>query len=106
MHVTDFHATFVEMASASKSTDKPLDGLDVWSAITQFKPSPRTEIFHNQDPCSQFDEIYGCTGEEYAIRVNQWKLLVGVANDTYYPLPLLMMKTLQTLLSRTPWKGK
>lgn len=44
-----------------------LDGLDMWSALKDDSPSPRTEILHN------IDDIYG----NAALTVNDWKVLKG-----------------------------
>ena len=87
VHVTDFHATILGLSRyAASSKDKALDGIDVWDAVTQMKPSPRTEFLANIDPCAGMSE-FGCEGEEYAYVSGDLKLLVGVANDTWYPVP-------------------
>jgi arylsulfatase A-like enzyme len=52
MHIVDMFPTLAGLAGATLSTEKPLDGLDVWSTISEGKPSPRHEVVYNipQDP--------------------------------------------------------
>jgi arylsulfatase A-like enzyme len=42
--------TVAKLAGASLNGVKPLDGMDVWSTISESKPSPRTEIVYNIEP--------------------------------------------------------
>jgi arylsulfatase A-like enzyme len=63
IHVVDMYPTLAKLASASTGKCKPLDGLDVWSTITEGKPSPRTEIVYNVEPFRA------------AIRQGDWKLM-------------------------------
>ena len=50
IHVVDMYPTLANLAGASTAKCKPLDGLDVWSTISEGKPSPRTEIIYNVEP--------------------------------------------------------
>ena len=49
MHIVDIYPTLAGLAGA-KLGDKPLDGLDVWSTISEGKPSPRTNMVYNIEP--------------------------------------------------------
>jgi arylsulfatase B len=50
MHVVDMFPTLAGLAGASLNKGKPLDGVNVWSAISEGKPSPRTEVVYNIEP--------------------------------------------------------
>ena len=50
MHVVDIFPTLAGLAGASTSKGKPLDGVDVWSTISEGKPSPRQEVVYNVEP--------------------------------------------------------
>ena len=63
IHVVDLYPTFAALAGASTAKCKPLDGLNVWDAIAEGKPSPRTEVVYNLEP-------YRC-----ALREGDWKLV-------------------------------
>ncbi|TIV96781.1 MAG: sulfatase, partial [Mesorhizobium sp.] len=63
MHVVDMLPTLAGLAGAKPGKDKPLDGVDMWPAISEGKPSPRTEIVYNVDPMAG------------AVREGEWKLL-------------------------------
>ncbi len=63
MHIVDWYPTLTGLAGASTSKSKPLDGLNVWQAITGAKPSPRNEIVYNVEPFRA------------ALRQRDWKLV-------------------------------
>ena len=63
MHVVDMYPTLVGLAGASTGKSKPLDGMNVWSTISEGKPSPRTEIVYNVEPFRA------------GIREGDWKLI-------------------------------
>jgi arylsulfatase A-like enzyme len=50
MHVVDIFPTLAGLAGASTTKGKPLDGVDVWSTISEGKPSPRQEVVYNIEP--------------------------------------------------------
>jgi len=84
MHVSDWHATFVGLAGATLPPKAALDGMNLWDAITSNTPSPRTEMLHNYDPCSGHGR---CNGVEWSYRSGDLKLMSGVSEDTWYPVP-------------------
>jgi len=63
LHVVDMYPTIAGLAGASTSKSKPLDGLDVWSTLSEGKPSPRTEIVYNIEPFRA------------GVREGDWKLI-------------------------------
>jgi arylsulfatase A-like enzyme len=63
VHVVDMYPTLAALAGAKLGKNKPLDGMDVWSAISEGKPSPRSEIVYNVDPMAG------------AVRRGDWKLV-------------------------------
>ena len=50
MHVVDMFPTLAALAGANANKGKPLDGLNVWSTISEGKPSPRKEVVYNVEP--------------------------------------------------------
>jgi arylsulfatase A-like enzyme len=50
IHVVDMFPTLAGLAGAALSKGKPLDGVNVWSAISQNGASPRTEVVYNIEP--------------------------------------------------------
>lgn len=65
LHVVDLFPTLVNLAGGSLKQKHPLDGRDAWAAITQGAPTPHDDILHNITPVGG------------AIRVGDWKLVVG-----------------------------
>ena len=63
IHAVDMYPTLAKLAGASTAKCKPLDGIDVWQSISEGKPSPRTEIVYNVEPCRG------------AVRQGDWKLI-------------------------------
>ena len=63
IHVVDMYPTLVQLAGASAAKAKPLDGLDVWSTISDGKPSPRSEVVYSIEPYRA------------GIRQGDWKLV-------------------------------
>jgi len=50
MHIVDMYPTFAALAGADLGRTKPLDGIDVWSTISDGKPSPRDAMVYNVEP--------------------------------------------------------
>ena len=50
IHVVDMFPTLAGLAGANAKKEKPLDGLNVWSTISEGKPSPRQEVVYNIEP--------------------------------------------------------
>lgn len=63
IHTVDLYPTLVGLAGEKLGKNKPLDGVDVWSTISEGKPTPRTEIVYNIEPFRA------------AIREGDWKLI-------------------------------
>jgi arylsulfatase A-like enzyme len=49
-HVVDMYPTLAAIAGAKMEKNKPLDGINLWPAISEGKPSPRSEVVYNVDP--------------------------------------------------------
>jgi arylsulfatase A-like enzyme len=63
IHIVDMFPTLAGLAGAPSGKQKPLDGLDVWTTISQGKPSPRTEVVYDIEPFRA------------ALRKGTWKLI-------------------------------
>ena len=50
IHVVDMYPTITTLAGASTAKAKPLDGMNVWSTLSEGKSSPRTEVVYNIEP--------------------------------------------------------
>ena len=50
IHVVDMFPTLAGLAGANVTKGKPLDGLNVWSTISEGNPSPRQEVVYNIEP--------------------------------------------------------
>lgn len=63
IHIVDMFPTLATIAGAGIAKGKPLDGLDVWPAITAGQLSPRTEVVYDIEPFRA------------ALRQGEWKLV-------------------------------
>lgn len=101
VHSTDWRPTFASLAQIEpdNSGPYPLDGHDVWDAIMSDGPSPRNEVVHQvlyknivNQSCSPLNIILKSghlTHCGAAIRIGQWKLMLGYPGwpDKVFPLP-------------------
>lgn len=69
LHAVDWYPTLVKLAGGSLDQKLPLDGLDIWPVLTQGAKSPHDALL-----------LCGTVPQRVAIRVGDWKLLLG-AND-------------------------
>eukprot|EP00756_Hemistasia_phaeocysticola_P010995 Hpha_TRINITY_DN15076_c1_g1::TRINITY_DN15076_c1_g1_i1::g.124907::m.124907/K01135/ARSB; arylsulfatase B len=76
-HAADWLPTFAALAGNPVPAGRPLDGYDIWAALTTDAPSPRTEILHNIDPLKH----------EASVRVGEFKLIVGAHPAGWGPHP-------------------
>ena len=81
IHVTDWLPTIVEgIAGLELDRNKwKLDGYNVWPAITMNSQTPRKELLVNLNP-----PYKGFMGQA-AMRVGDWKLIVGLPNCSLAP---------------------
>ena len=63
IHVVDMYPTLVGLAGAPLGKNKPLDGMDVWSTLSEGKRSPRNEVVYDIEPFRA------------AVRKGDWKLV-------------------------------
>ena len=63
IHVVDMYPSLAGLAGAQLGKNKQLDGLNVWPAISEGKPSPRDEVVYNIEPFRG------------AVRKGDWKLV-------------------------------
>lgn len=82
IHISDWLPTFMGLATGGtwtpKDLPKPIDGLDVWSAVTNNRESPRSELVHNLDTSENWPS---------AIRVGKYKLITGQRHEEWFPTP-------------------
>jgi len=64
VHAIDLYPTLLKIVGVSLDQKKPIDGLDVWSVITQSAPSPHKELLVN------IEDFRG------SLVSGQWKLIV------------------------------
>jgi arylsulfatase A-like enzyme len=69
IHMVDWYPTLLKLCGASREQALPVDGLDVWSTLTQGKPSPHDAILLNT------------TTQSGAVRVGGWKLVVTQSGE-------------------------
>jgi len=65
LHMVDWYPTLIKLAGGSLEQPLPLDGRDLWPAITAQAASPHEEIVINTTP------------QHGAIRVGDWKLVLN-----------------------------
>jgi arylsulfatase A-like enzyme len=63
IHIVDMFPTLARLAGAPAAKGKPLDGLDVWPALGEGRPSPREEVVYDIEPFRG------------AVRQGDWKLV-------------------------------
>lgn len=92
VHVTDWHATLRDLGGAADVASKPVDGMNVFEAVTSNIDSPRSEFLLNIDPCSGHGS---CTGRDTAFRFKgcvgsscgDWKYHEVASTTGWVPLP-------------------
>ncbi|XP_033113738.1 arylsulfatase J-like [Anneissia japonica] len=90
MHVSDWFPTLVEGIAKGNIRNTELDGFNVWSTISEGKPSPRKELLHNIDAFEEDDKSTFNVNMTAAIRVGDWKLITGhpgADNGAWIPVP-------------------
>ena len=66
IHIVDMFPTLVGVSGAQLGKNKPLDGMDVWSTVSENKLSPRTDMVYNVEPYRA------------GVRKGNWKLETGL----------------------------
>ncbi|MEI6235528.1 MAG: sulfatase-like hydrolase/transferase [Planctomycetota bacterium] len=70
VHIIDWYPTLLKLAQASPEQKRTVDGRDIWPVLTQNAKSPHDAIL-----------LSGTNGTSAAIRMGEWKLLVGAADS-------------------------
>jgi len=99
IHISDWRPSIQALAGKRDAGVQPgfeFDGVDVWTAVLGNTTSPRTEFLVNIDeavavpprlqPTSSSSQP-GMGHQGAALRMGAWKLVVGVPDDTWYPVP-------------------
>ncbi|KAF5285022.1 hypothetical protein FQR65_LT02334 [Abscondita terminalis] len=74
MHITDWIPTIYSMSGLNFSELGKIDGLDMWSTISENSDSPRTEFVYNIDEISDYA----------AVRKGDWKYVYGTTSNGAY----------------------
>lgn len=90
MHITDWYLTILEGIAGLKLSGNvtDLDGFNMWDTITQDKPSPRNEILLQLNPPNYDRPVQKFIGQA-AIRVGEWKLIIGQPNCSMVAIDLV-----------------
>lgn len=64
LHMVDWYPTLLGLAGAPVTSAGPLDGMDIWAAVSRGAPSPRKELLVNLED------------HRGAVRSGDWKLVV------------------------------
>ena len=76
LHAVDWYPTIVKLTGATEEQKLPLDGLDIWPVLTEGAKSPHDALI-----------LCGMKRGQAAVRMGDWKLLVGAGNkDELYHL--------------------
>ena len=67
-HITDLLPTFVHVAGGTVDSSAGLDGINIWTSLSEDLPSSRTELLIQAD----------ARDGEYALRWNQYKIISGL----------------------------
>lgn len=71
-HVTDWLPTLVHLANGSTARNRPLDGYNIWGAVTTGHSSPRAEMLYNVNPLCHGGQA---GAPKAGLRMGDWKLL-------------------------------